>query len=97
MSPSFLLLGLALLCVDVTESKKLFRVPLNRFQSLREKFLEVGTPIKLALVDSHVHLFKFGPVPEPLSNYADAQYYGEISIGTPPQSFKVCFLIDFKF
>ncbi|XP_072756989.1 uncharacterized protein [Anoplolepis gracilipes] len=62
------------------------RIPLHKMDSIRKTFKEVDTDLQ------QVRLTEVGgTVPEPLSNYLDAQYYGVISIGTPPQEFKVIF------
>ncbi|XP_055946849.1 lysosomal aspartic protease-like [Argiope bruennichi] len=85
-----ILLCCVLLCsFEIFLAERLFRIPLTRIQSVRQHFHEVGTPIKVAAPRSH--LLGSGPFPEPLSNYLDAQYYGPIGIGTPPQTFKVVF------
>jgi cathepsin D len=62
------------------------RIPLHKTDSIRKALKEVGTELEqIRLVEANV------ATPEPLSNYLDAQYYGVINIGTPPQEFKVIF------
>ncbi|XP_043797023.1 lysosomal aspartic protease [Apis laboriosa] len=62
------------------------RIPLHKIDSIRKQFKEYNTEI----YQTHILQGDF-PQPEPLSNYLDAQYYGVISIGTPPQDFRVIF------
>ena len=78
----FLVIAVILVISNIaTSNADLVRIPIHRMQSARNKLKSVGTNV------GTVHR-KFGLTgyhPEPLSNYMDTQYFGVISIGTPPQ------------
>ncbi|XP_053101347.1 renin [Hemicordylus capensis] len=73
------------------------RIPLKKMHSIRETLREMG--IKVSDVFPSLKYSKYflgagphnGTAPTTLTNYLDVQYYGEISIGTPAQIFKVIF------
>lgn len=74
----------------VGASSALLRVPLKRVQSARNQLREVGTVLNVTHGWSLGNALG-GPFPEPLKNYLDAQYYGDVTLGTPPQVFRVVF------
>jgi len=76
------------LLIGVFGDSPLVRIPLTKVQSVRHALKEVGTDVNII---RHRWNKLGGPMPEPLSNYLDAQYYGPIQIGTPPQTFRVIF------
>ncbi|XP_006751484.1 renin isoform X1 [Leptonychotes weddellii] len=71
------------------------RIFLKKMPSIRESLKERGVDVARlgAEWSQFAKRFSFGNSTSPvvLTNYLDTQYYGEISIGTPPQTFKVIF------
>ncbi|XP_067432690.1 pepsin A-like [Thunnus thynnus] len=83
------------MCAMVALSECLLQVPLEKGQSAREYLEEQGLWEEYRLKYPYNPMAKFDPsfavAGEPMTNDADLAYYGIISIGTPPQSFKVIF------
>ena len=73
--------GFVLLVSFGLVAAELGRIPVYKIKTARATFREVDTSIRLTKKRWNLS----GPHPEPLSNYLDAQYYGPITIGTPPQ------------
>lgn len=93
--PSLLLLTLGLLAAP---GAALIRISLHKFTSIRRTMSEAGGPVENLIAKGPISKYAQEvpavtgePIPEVLKNYMDAQYYGEIGIGTPPQCFTVVF------
>lgn len=67
----------------------MIRIPLRPVESVRRQLLSVDPALRAYIVEELKHTN--GSIPEMLNNYLDAQYYGTIEIGTPPQEFRVIF------
>ncbi|XP_051898894.1 cathepsin D-like [Pristis pectinata] len=87
-----------LLCKLWLTADAIIRIPLTKFKSVRQSLTDVAGSIDgLVTAGQHgnekytVFPGKKGETPEILTNYLDAQYYGQIGIGTPPQLFTVVF------
>ncbi|XP_074706268.1 renin isoform X3 [Strix aluco] len=78
-------------------AQALQRVTLRRMPSIRQTLQDMGVKVSDVFPElrhsrrSSVAGPRNGTAPTLLTNYLDTQYFGEISIGTPAQTFKVVF------
>ncbi|XP_029977543.1 pepsin A-like isoform X2 [Sphaeramia orbicularis] len=83
------------LCAAVALAQSLVQVPLQKGKTARELLEEQGLWEEYRLKYPYNPMAKFNPRfavgTEHMTNDADLAYYGVISVGTPPQSFKVIF------
>ncbi|KAM9786006.1 renin [Neosynchiropus ocellatus] len=78
----------------LTEGKRFFRIAMKKMPSIRETLKEMGVSVEQVLTElTQIQTGNpnNGTVPTPLTNYLDTQYFGEISIGSPAQTFNVVF------
>ncbi|KAL4622721.1 cathepsin D-like [Arapaima gigas] len=85
------------LAVLACAADALVRIPLKKFRSIRRTMSDSGRSIEELVTGEESMKYNLGfpsskkPTPETLKNYLDAQYYGEIGLGTPLQIFTVVF------
>ncbi|XP_051225289.1 aspartic proteinase oryzasin-1 [Lolium perenne] len=91
------LLILSAVLILGTPSEGLVRIPLKKLPLVHENSLVAGEDAQSLLAQRHGLVFNKEPQPQPksdiviLKNYLNAQYYGEVGIGTPSQNFTVIF------
>ncbi|XP_011266630.1 lysosomal aspartic protease [Camponotus floridanus] len=64
---------------------QLQRIQLHKMDPIRKRLRKIGIDLQ------QINFTKSNPSSQSLYNYLDSEYYGNITIGTPPQQFKVLF------
>ncbi|XP_075693744.1 cathepsin D-like [Rhinoderma darwinii] len=86
---------LVLCSLVIQPGSALVRIPLKKMPTIRHTMAGAFNDLQKLIGTNDKYYAGFPPckepTPEKLLNYLDAQYYGEIGIGTPPQLFMVVF------
>ena len=85
-----------LACIALTSNasptgSNILRIPVKKMPSVVNQLRNDASLFQKLLEEKFSSSLSGGPVKEPLSNYLNAEYYGVIEIGTPPQEFTVVF------
>ena len=78
-------------CLLLAATTTSVKVPIKKHTSIRQELQSHGVQDYAALANNKFNVNTQSSGPEVIKNYMDAQYFGEISIGTPEQKFTVIF------